>query len=1014
MGDLRAPTRRLAVLAGVLAVALSAGPAVDAQTTGDTETLSETSESEDTTASGDPARAAAPALTYRFADTGPTSTVEAEIELAEGVSVSGVERLRVLFDDGTGAAVVAGVEERFDVAAALNEESELPITATLELDGRRLADGTYTVVVELATLKEGEDAPTEVEVEITTKVAATRFATAPFAGSYQLDETLATFTVDAAVELRDDVTAEQVNVVGWQVARGEAATVVLAEVSDRFTVGSLSGERKDAKLPVTVTIVQDRNDRLAAGDYVVTVQLQRTDADEEAEIEIKLNLPAVEPALAALREPDTPVAVQVEADDGAIAVPITLRRGLDVASLSLDIESVARGANKGVQFEDFFALGDPAIPVDAAPPDATLSLEIAYVVTTPEGERRALEPETYTVNVRLDHTEPAGDAADGTLTDTVILPIKVAVPKAALASLPAKVLIKRTDDLDFFGWSPWFTGGDDEPTATELTLRETDNGSRVADLRLLTDQTFEEARFAGGDVDFAADVIVPRGDTTEVPLVLTGEYPLGTVTGTLTLTSPQLAGDVSTALEIRSVRPTGLIGWIVVLGVLAALVLRSFLGWVINWARGRWGMRRSIAALEEKAKDHPDDKFRAEIAKAVAKLKPARDSSKWYQYDFSKVIAEGAELLKAAQTGLNNRSAAVKAQIANVAAGCVTPGTVPKVVEDFLRPIACNGVVRTATEQFEEGKVETARTTIEPAQQAIDGGIVTLVGNWRSTTLQRLDALGPPDLVPKELREQYTQRRAAARQAVAAVPVAKTPLPALVAALSAARTAVEKVLDDAVSPVVVELAAVVRALSAGEPPPPVTDLRAAVNSLAAALRTGIADPDAGLEATAGILQDALDKTGVALKTHPDADPVTNRLTDDGEYAEAAREIRDRRGAGFMAPQGDEPMELPSARPTIAADTPEAPEQKDRESDAVAAIPEAVPRPIMHPAYWLARAIQFAAVVVFLIVIAIGWFEDTFVGTLQDMAAIFFWAFTIDLGLEQLTTNTIKGLAKMPS
>jgi hypothetical protein len=130
-----------------------------------------------------------------------------------------------------------------------------------------------------------------------------------------------------------------------------------------------------------------------------------------------------------------------------------------------------------------------------------------------------------------------------------------------------------------------------------------------------------------GTVDLGFPDFVPAGQTASVTYSLKGEFPLGTVTGSSQINSPQLAQPVTLNWEVRTASWVGLIVVYALLGSLLSWLLKTFLQAQIQLGEARVKADSLIARVEADLGKREDAKFRAAVQPPLDELKTVRNTS---------------------------------------------------------------------------------------------------------------------------------------------------------------------------------------------------------------------------------------------------------------------------------------------------------------------------------------------------------------------------------------------------
>jgi hypothetical protein len=283
-----------------------------------------------------------------------------------------------------------------------------------------------------------------------------------------------------------------------------------------------------------------------------------------------------------------------DGDSTAIRIPITLRKGLTAKDLTVEMLDIALG-----QLEQP-ALSDAFVP---AMQPSTENRGAALIITVTAN--RGLRAGTY--NALLAVHKPQSRA---TAAEEQRLQLQLSHPVAQLQG-PSTLVIQQTR------WFPFFSRAG-EATPTTLNLRETTRDSRAGSPGGgLTIQQLDPAKTSGGTINgrlhFDNPVAVPAGKVAEQKFALDGDFPLGTATGTVLISAPQLQAPITVNFEVRTqLSPV----WIVVVA-LAGLLIGWWIRVFLNNRIARESARRQafevLQKIDREAARRPDETFQQDV-----------------------------------------------------------------------------------------------------------------------------------------------------------------------------------------------------------------------------------------------------------------------------------------------------------------------------------------------------------------------------------------------------------------
>lgn len=735
---------------------------------------------------------------------------------------------------------------------------------------------------------------------------------------------------------------------------------------------------------------------LAATLAAVVVTWTAGAADAAAE-------PLARPAGATIFELDA------DADQVPVTVPITLAAGVRIGQVRVRLTDVTYEGRYGAGLPARFRV-DPSLAMAGGQPAVLLTV----ILADPKGDD--LRAGNYTVRLALTRTGRAGP-------EPASLEIVVVHPAGELR-VPSTLFVERTKAVLF-----WHARTE-QPS---LLLQETAGKSRLTDLTVEQVEPLRVgAKASTGELRFADVQPVPADDKRRVNYSLTGSFPLGTGTAALEVDAPQLAAPVSVPVQVRTRWHPILIPLVVLAGLLVGLLTRSIL---TRWIQLRQAQVTAIDELArlQKAESHPDTTFSAAVQQARQALEAAKDGDLRHEQ-----LAEEVEKADAshqdALLDLAERTGKVKAELEQTEQLTTTPGSFPHAIRTALAEAATD--LPDVANLVEAQNATGARARLDEIEGRLVKALRTRVGGWRKGLRSALEAIGTPTAPPlpdeteKRLRSaiEVVQTRLGAAELVQLDPSSAQ----LLEGVHATRQAIDDLLHQL--RLLPEYGKVLaeRLQTAKEQDPVETLERAAEelekvlagNGQAADDPAEDTEPEDILATAAARLTTLLEAMHAAITKqgfYQRDDKVRERidpLLATGRYLEAAAEIAPPK----PSPAPDD-QTLLSAGETIQAFTDRVEEflahlrpgtplgRLGLTGRSVVSLVVAPTRPPLEVAkaralrdLLLGKTVQTALLAVVLTIVAFLLFSPNFDGTFVQVAAIFLWAFaldvTVDVAVEQ--------------
>ena len=472
----------------------------------------------------------------------------------------------------------------------------------------------------------------------------------------------------------------------------------------------------------------------------------------------------------------------------------------------------------------------------------------------------------------------------------------------------------------------------------------------------------------------------PANRTVTLPYELTEDFPLGTTTRTVTLSSPQLTEAKTVTFEVTVRRSRWLICALVVLGLLAGWGVRG----VLAPLRGRLEMDRRAQALRdevERLRGESEDRVHHEQLNAISgRLAGLRGSAAKRKT----AIDEEETALTEVVADLDRR---VGEQHARYAALAVLGGDwrLPDGLAAGLATVR-NGL-RTADERLAVLDADGARAQLDEVERA--GAALARDGRDSLTLLRTavdtlVEAIG--DRTQGAIGHL---RRKLALLRTDAEPAAAADAGAVLTAVDATEQR-RRDLPAAVDDYAAETSEVRDVLLQAPRPP---DLTALEHALAELPRDG--DLDALADAVPGVLREVERAVRAALPAGPDAE-VEAALNAGNVRAAAARAA----GTGTL---GDETAPtVAGTEETAPPKTPEVPAVPPRRTPRTPAQPGFVSRALGLGAWLAVNVAQFVLLGAILVALAYALHSEKWTGTAADMVAVLTWAFAIDVSVGGVT------------
>ena len=531
----------------------------------------------------------------------------------------------------------------------------------------------------------------------------------------------------------------------------------------------------------------------------------------------------------------------VRDDKLTLRIPISIRSGVRTKDLYAEITDVnLPGRRELGLFERFSARVEGARK--GRGPAVLLDVDA----------REALPAGRYRVRIRVRRKKPAAPRARFVVVDVDIA--------AATVKQPDVVKIRRTVGL----------GGSEEDAGATLVLRESSLRSRIvsADVTAGAAATGDGAQADGSvtQVDQAKEL--PPGGRIEVPVTASGEFPIGTASGKLTVDAPELAAPVEIDYQVLSERSEKVLWLLLFAGVLLGYLTKVLLARWIEKQAAKGDANEVLAKIARSAKLHPDREFQESLRTLYADLELKLDGD---ATALSAAAGKARTDLKDAEDALATRAAAAAGKLAAARAEVSTSWTLPPEVQAVVDKDAAH--LSRLSRKLQAGRVGEVQSELDERSQA---GLRAAFTRWREPAAAFVGSTATARLTAG--REELRKAAGAATTAIEAVTGAKA---TSLEQMHTARAAVESVRTQLASVADAVAREVSEVLEAADQP--TASIRAAGRALA---RT--------LEAAAGHKPEALSPINIAREALEDAieAAVTDALrAGNGDAAQVAARLK---------------------------------------------------------------------------------------------------------------------------
>jgi len=412
----------------------------------------------------------------------------------------------------------------------------------------------------------------------------------------------------------------------------------------------------------------------------------------------------------------------------ALTIPLRLRANIKLSNLRAVVVGTARDTHADDALDDTFLVGFRRGP------------RRAPLLTLRAANPRTLEQGTYVLQLSVYSTR-------GPLV-TQRIPLTVVVPAAVLRQPQPQVVTSTV-------WFPW----NDVHARRKLALQEIGRRSWVADVVTVD-----------GDTGRATDELVEVGGVNSVPrsgvtlgyVSFTGDYPMGDTRGSFELGASQLAAPMTVTYTLtKRLQPA----WIVVLALIGALLGTLTRVTVVEYSARRKARDEAmarLAELREAIERTADQQLRRALEQQSGKL--ARGLAVEHDGEtLLRTIADVEAELRLAREDHQTRSEHARAQLSEWRRVLKDERDVPEAIirrlDDARR---CRDAATQALDDHED--VATASRALgELAELLNPGDLRAAAAQWRDETrdfarwTERRLSLLPPEI---DSRELITRREA--------------------------------------------------------------------------------------------------------------------------------------------------------------------------------------------------------------------------------------------------------------
>ncbi|MGO9118170.1 MAG: hypothetical protein ACLQPD_11235 [Desulfomonilaceae bacterium] len=693
-----------------------------------------------------------------------------------------------------------------------------------------------------------------------------------------------------------------------------------------------------------------------------------------------------------------------DGDKATARFPVTLD-GVQPESIELRIVDVVLGKRRESRLVDAFT-----------PKMEPASEDLSQAISIELDLKKVCEQGTY--NLAVDASTVEG-------SQRKILELQIIVPTATLRP-PGAIVAEEVVCV------PWWRSSLEK---SPFQLNETSGRSCLTGVHFSHLPGSGDNLTIDGRLEFQSPVstVPPRG-TAPVNYKLNGNFPFGVTKGAIEVYAPQLAGPLTVNYEVRK-RLYGC--WIFVI-ILLGLVL----GWAVK-TRLRFRIELDNKLLEaldlkelinKEIQSHHDAEFRQALTGALAKLQEALGKKKTSVID--EEISEVNRMRSTALADLQSRRKAAETKFAELDSLAHMAVYLPDSIREPLRLIT--GQLEDVRQKLNLDDVKEARERLDEIETNLAETIQKAEIKWSEDVRGYLRALiGPNTLLPTVIIPKLEK----AVDSLAPILDKVTNAVAIMTVeqigkdLSAIAMVRKNVFD-----LMAQLQGWLQEMAAGislilgevgiSDPAAVEHLKETIADFGKKAEVAVDRPEKSINVLPTDLEELHKAWNDALlKQIPETGnqeiDTVKKFIDSHKYAEAAQEvvqiIRDKRKkmeseGKPLGPWGREPTRLRSF--ALALSTWSADVTAVREPAVVTRIERM--EAFYDPLIWQRSRIErnlfwdtfLQTVLVGALIAVVGYllFAEKFIGTPQDIAGVFFWAFGIDITVDAVV-QTAKGIKK---
>lgn len=568
--------------------------------------------------------------------------------------------------------------------------------------------------------------------------------------------------------------------------------------------------------------------------------------------------------------------------------------------------------------------------------------------------------------------------------------------------------------------------------APALELRETSGRShlRHATLRQVAARTADRRPVAGRLIFDRVPPIAPGG-ASEAPYRVAGDFPLGTASGVLELTSPQLESPLEIGFEVRSRRPRWWLLSAVVLGLLCGYLLRTGIQSWVELSELRVRGEELLREIGRERALHVDAGFRTTLDETAEALRGAVESCD--RTDLADTVRTSEEQLRAAQADLARRRDEVETELAELQAVVEIPWHLPEAATEPV--IQARWQLRAATAELKRGRIESAREAGRDSAERLEEALRKAAEVWCRNELDRLARFRSsslPLLAPaREALGLARERLKGVRARDSTVGVHD-----LLPAIDRAQVQLTYLAEDLVRQIRATAETVLELIDpkAETGSEPVVTLRTTLEELRGKVEVSAESPGEVLDLLAEhhLKLEAKLRAAIVDRCAGELPAEVKQHLEHHHFIEAARAAaecptaEERKRAAPLGLRGGGDVYREALSGSARGEGGEAEERRWPEPEP---LPAARVAPAREPATpgWRREpvALEWAAVdgrrsarswrqllslklgrwvlsAVLLLVIGYLFFAEGFVGSWRELALIFFWAFGLDVGVDAVT------------